>query len=88
MPATVGAPGLLAEPEQLEIGQQHELAIRGRPSAVEVGGADLQGARQEWRRGRSASAAAVAAGKDVTLFEQLREAIDLIGGDGDCASHC
>ncbi len=77
----MGAAGLLAESENLQIGQQEQLRIERGPAAVEVGGANLERSRRQRRRSAVGGAAAVAPGKDVLLFEQLGEAVDLIGGD-------
>ena len=88
MAAAMRAPGLLAKPEDLQIGQEKELRFRSGPAAVEVRRPDLECPgckRQRYGRGIPPP---VPAGKDVLLFEQLREAVDLVGGDGDAPAVC
>ena len=45
--AAVGAPGLLAKAEELQIGEEKELRFGRGPAAVEIGGADLERARRQ-----------------------------------------
>ena len=88
MAAAVRAAGLLAKPEDLQIGQEQELRFRSGPAAVEVRRANLEcpgGKRQ--RRGRGVPPP-VPARKDVLLFEELRQPVDLVGGDGDAPAVC
>src|SRR4051795_9335305 len=88
MAAAMRAPGLLAKPEDLQIGEEKKLRFQSGPAAVEVRRPDLECPRCQRQRYGGSIPPPVPARKDILLFEQLREAVDLVGGDGDPPAAC
>ena len=72
--------GLLAEPEDLEIGQEEQLSVRKRPPDRRIGDANIQRAR--WERG-IAGVRADLAGEDILFLENLAQPARLVGRDLD-----
>src|SRR5215212_2091855 len=88
MAAVMRAPGLLTKPEDFEIGQEQEFRFPSGPAAVEIRCPNLKcpGCKRQ-RSGRRVPPP-VPERKDVLLFEELSEAVDLIGGDSDAPAVC
>ena len=87
MAAAMCATGLLAKPEYLQIGQEKELRFRSdQPlSRSDVRISSVPGASGS---GTAEASPPVPAGKDILLFNELREAVDLVGSDGDPPAVC
>ena len=88
MATVMGASGLLAKPEDLQVGQEEELGFLGGPAAVEIRRLDLECPGCKRQRPGRGTPPSVAAGKDVLLFEQLCEAVNLIRGYGNAPAVC